>query len=90
MTVHMFLPRSGRKCWMRWNSLDIHQCRLPDRTIKYSVKEYLNGAEGKLVISNYEDAAETEGSGMRYADEVILSNDEDGVAVVLERILSLI
>lgn len=42
------------------------------------------------MISNYEDAAETEGSGMRYADEVILSNDEDGVAVVLERIVSLI
>lgn len=44
--------------------------------------------------------AETEGSGIamgnaptdikRYADEVTLSNDEDGVAVVLERILSLI
>ena len=34
--------------------------------------------------------AETEGSGMRYADEVTLSNDEDGVAVVLERIASII
>lgn len=65
-------------------------CNFTDRTIKYSVKEYLNGAEGKLVISNYEDAAETEGSGMRYADEVTLSNDEDGVAVVLERIVSFI
>lgn len=34
--------------------------------------------------------AETEGSGMRYADGVTLSNDEDGVAVVLERIASII
>ena len=41
-------------------------CNFTDRMIKYPVKEYLNGAEGKLVISNYEDAAET------VADELVL------------------
>jgi len=41
-------------------------CNFTDRTIKYPVKEYLNGAEGRLVISNYEDAAET------VADELVL------------------
>ncbi len=41
-------------------------CNFTDRTISYQVKEYLNGAEGKLVISNYEDAAAT------VTDELVL------------------
>ena len=41
-------------------------CNFTDRTIDYPVKEYLNGAEGKLVISNYEDAAAT------VTDELVL------------------
>lgn len=41
-------------------------CNFTDRTIGYPVKEYLNGAEGKLVISNYEDAAAT------VTDELVL------------------